>query len=300
MSPMTASRRSSTAPPAPITGAGGQIVKVSPWGRRRLAYPIGAYREGSYYIVLFDAPPEAVAELERGLNITEEVMRHLVTRIERPAASRRAEDGDDDDVDVAPPPEDEPELGRRVHRRVRERSGSGRHRLMPTGRGGQAMSLNKCMIIGNLGRDPEMRYTPSGQAVTQFTVATNRNCRDQQASGRRRPSGSASWSGASRPSAPRSACARATRSTSRAASRPASGKTRPATSATPRSWSPTRSPRSSGASATRTPRSRTTARAGAGGRSRPSGAGRRRDHPAVRRRPRPPAGRRGRFDDLPF
>ena len=31
------------------------------------------------------------------------------------------------------------------------------------------MSLNKCMIIGNLGRDPEMRYTPSGQAVTQFT-----------------------------------------------------------------------------------------------------------------------------------
>ena len=37
------------------------------------------------------------------------------------------------------------------------------------------MSLNKCMIIGNLGRDPEMRYTPGGQAVTQFTVAVNRN-----------------------------------------------------------------------------------------------------------------------------
>ncbi len=37
------------------------------------------------------------------------------------------------------------------------------------------MSLNKCMIIGNLGRDPEMRYTPNGQAVTQFTVAVNRN-----------------------------------------------------------------------------------------------------------------------------
>ena len=40
------------------------------------------------------------------------------------------------------------------------------------------MSLNKCMIIGNLGRDPEMRYTQSGQAVTQFTVAVNRNYRD--------------------------------------------------------------------------------------------------------------------------
>lgn len=41
------------------------------------------------------------------------------------------------------------------------------------------MSLNKCMIIGNLGRDPEMRYTPNGQAVTQFTVATNRRWRGQ-------------------------------------------------------------------------------------------------------------------------
>ncbi len=42
------------------------------------------------------------------------------------------------------------------------------------------MSLNKCMIIGNLGRDPEMRYTPSGQSVTQFTVAVNRNYKDAQ------------------------------------------------------------------------------------------------------------------------
>lgn len=42
------------------------------------------------------------------------------------------------------------------------------------------MSLNRCMIIGNLGRDPEMRYTPSGQAVTQFTVAVNRNYKDAQ------------------------------------------------------------------------------------------------------------------------
>lgn len=34
--------------------------------------------------------------------------------------------------------------------------------------------LNKIMIIGNLGRDPEMRYTPSGRPVTTFTVATSR------------------------------------------------------------------------------------------------------------------------------
>ena len=73
-----------------ITASGGQIIKVSPWGRRRLAYGIGQYREGSYYIVVFDAPPTTVAELERALDITEEVMRHLTTRIERPASARRA------------------------------------------------------------------------------------------------------------------------------------------------------------------------------------------------------------------
>lgn len=89
-----------------IATDGGQIVKVSPWGRRKLAYPIGAYREGSYHIVLFDAPPAAIVELERGLNITEEVMRHLVTHIERPATTRRSESGDD--AIPAPPPDDEP------------------------------------------------------------------------------------------------------------------------------------------------------------------------------------------------
>jgi single-strand DNA-binding protein len=35
--------------------------------------------------------------------------------------------------------------------------------------------LNKVMIIGRLGRDPEMRYTPSGKPVTTFSVAVSRN-----------------------------------------------------------------------------------------------------------------------------
>jgi single-strand DNA-binding protein len=35
--------------------------------------------------------------------------------------------------------------------------------------------LNKVMVIGHLGRDPEMRYTPSGRPVTTFTVATSRS-----------------------------------------------------------------------------------------------------------------------------
>ncbi len=41
-----------------------------------------------------------------------------------------------------------------------------------------ARGLNKVMLIGNLGADPEVRYTPSGQAVATFRVATSRRRRD--------------------------------------------------------------------------------------------------------------------------
>jgi small subunit ribosomal protein S6 len=83
-----------------ITAAGGQITKVAPWGRRRLAYPIDRYREGSYHIILFHAPGDALAELEHSLLITEEVLRHLVTRDERPVKVSRREGGEAEGEDV--------------------------------------------------------------------------------------------------------------------------------------------------------------------------------------------------------
>jgi small subunit ribosomal protein S6 len=91
-----------------IAAGGGQIVKQAPWGRRRLAYPIDHYREGSYYVLLFEAPATAITELERGLLISEEVLRHLVTRVERPVRVARGR-GADTDTEVSPPAEDEPE-----------------------------------------------------------------------------------------------------------------------------------------------------------------------------------------------
>ena len=42
------------------------------------------------------------------------------------------------------------------------------------------MAFSKVMIIGNLGRDPEMRYTPNGRPVTEFSVAVTHRGRDQQ------------------------------------------------------------------------------------------------------------------------
>ena len=98
-----------------IVTSGGQIVKVAPWGRRRLAYQIDRFREGSYHIVLFEAPGEALDDLERTLQITEEVLRHLVTRDERPARPGRrdgsAEGGEDVDDDAElPSAEDEDDV----------------------------------------------------------------------------------------------------------------------------------------------------------------------------------------------
>ena len=45
--------------------------------------------------------------------------------------------------------------------------------------------LNKIMLIGNLGRDPEMSYTPSGKAITKFTMAVTRRMKDRESGERR-------------------------------------------------------------------------------------------------------------------
>ena len=99
-----------------ITASGGQIVKVAPWGRRRLAYPIDRHREGSYHIILFEAPAGALVELEHTLLITEEVLRHLVTRVDRPSKSTRPDGSELDELDDAELPtgldEDEEDVDR--------------------------------------------------------------------------------------------------------------------------------------------------------------------------------------------
>jgi small subunit ribosomal protein S6 len=90
-----------------IAGVGGQIVKAAPWGRRRLAYQIDRYREASYHIIHFDAPPDSIADLERTLLITEDVIRHLIVRVERPLRAARGKG--DDLADLVPGPDVEEE-----------------------------------------------------------------------------------------------------------------------------------------------------------------------------------------------
>jgi small subunit ribosomal protein S6 len=72
-----------------IVNAGGSLSKVSPWGKRRLAYEIGHHREASYFLIHFDIEPSAVRGIERSLLITEEILRHMVTLLEERAPDRR-------------------------------------------------------------------------------------------------------------------------------------------------------------------------------------------------------------------
>lgn len=52
----------------------------SPWGRRRLAYPIQNFRDAFYVLYYFLAPPDAIVELERDLRLDDTVIRHLIVR----------------------------------------------------------------------------------------------------------------------------------------------------------------------------------------------------------------------------
>lgn len=61
---------------------GGEIKQVDEWGRRRLAYPIRRATEGYYVITRFALEPQSVRGLEAGLDLAEDVLRHLVVKLE--------------------------------------------------------------------------------------------------------------------------------------------------------------------------------------------------------------------------
>ncbi len=59
---------------------GGQLRKVTPWGKRRLAYTVKDQREGHYVVAEFDLDNTRVREVERVLKISDTVFRHLLVR----------------------------------------------------------------------------------------------------------------------------------------------------------------------------------------------------------------------------
>ncbi len=64
-----------------ITEKGGTISNVERWGKKRLAYPIEHFMEGSYVLARFNLKPALGKELEANLQISEEVLRHLLVSL---------------------------------------------------------------------------------------------------------------------------------------------------------------------------------------------------------------------------
>lgn len=63
-----------------INNNGGKVEKTDRWGKKRLAYEIQDFVEGQYVLVTFSATPDTVAELDRVMRITDEILRHMIIR----------------------------------------------------------------------------------------------------------------------------------------------------------------------------------------------------------------------------
>ena len=98
-----------------IVNNGGEIEKVDEtWGKRRLAYAIDYKTEGWYVLVTFKAPADLPCELERNLQINENVLRYLVVKLVekrsavKPRANRPAPVAAPVDEEAAPAVEEAP------------------------------------------------------------------------------------------------------------------------------------------------------------------------------------------------
>jgi small subunit ribosomal protein S6 len=65
-----------------LTELGSEIVKTEHWGLRGLSYKIKKNRKGHYFLLGVEAPAAAVHELDRLLKLNEDVLRHMIIRVE--------------------------------------------------------------------------------------------------------------------------------------------------------------------------------------------------------------------------
>jgi small subunit ribosomal protein S6 len=109
-----------------IADNGGKINKADNWGKRKLAYPIKKQDFAVYVFYTADLPAESVSKIEQTFNITDEIIRFLITRPDLKAiakaealraekAKKAAERGDRDDDDDT----EEEEIESRPRRRSR-------------------------------------------------------------------------------------------------------------------------------------------------------------------------------------
>ena len=71
---------------------GGTLVKLDPWGKKRLAYPIQKRSEGYYVLYIFECAPSFVAELNQALHVIETILRYMIVQYEDDIDKLKAED----------------------------------------------------------------------------------------------------------------------------------------------------------------------------------------------------------------
>ena len=65
-----------------VTRLNGQIEKTENWGRRKLAYEIGHFKEGVYVLEVINGSGELMKELDRRLKVIDQVIRHMIVRVD--------------------------------------------------------------------------------------------------------------------------------------------------------------------------------------------------------------------------
>jgi len=70
-----------------VTASGGTIVHHEIWGLRSLSYPIAKKTTGLYYVLEYTAPADTNAKMEIQMNRDEQVIRHMITRLDKDAVA---------------------------------------------------------------------------------------------------------------------------------------------------------------------------------------------------------------------
>jgi small subunit ribosomal protein S6 len=71
-----------------VKAQGGSIGRIERWGRRKLAYEIQKKTDGYYVIIEISAEPASIKEINRGLTLSDEVLRHKIIQIEDAGTGR--------------------------------------------------------------------------------------------------------------------------------------------------------------------------------------------------------------------
>jgi small subunit ribosomal protein S6 len=72
-----------------VTRGNGTVLSAEKWGKRRFAYEINDMREGLYILMVFEAEREVSAELDRLMKIDQDIVRHMITRLDNVKRKQR-------------------------------------------------------------------------------------------------------------------------------------------------------------------------------------------------------------------